>query len=365
MTAIRPAGIRQTSGLSYRKKLIYSLVVTAAFFLVVEGLLAVLDFQPTLTDRDPFVGFESSIPLFVEQTQADSVFLQTAANKLPFFNTQTFAKVKPDHTFRVFCVGGSTTFGRPYDDTTSFVSWLRELLQVADTNQRWEVINAGGISYASYRVASVVEELCAYSPDLFIVYTGHNEFLEERTYRDLHAKPVGFRRLTAILHQTRTYSLAHQLLAPEMLPSKRSGMLSGEVDTILDHTVGPVSYERDDQLRDHVVEHFEFNVNRMVQTARSAGAEVLFVTPAANLKDFSPFKSEHRSNLRDSERQRWNELFTSAAEQERNGDNQAALTALNLAAKIDDRHADLHFRKGRLLLAEQRSEEARESFLRD
>ena len=47
------------------------------------------------------------------------------------------------------------------------------------------MINAGGISYASYRVAVVIKELARYEPDLFIIYTGHNEFLEERTYRTL------------------------------------------------------------------------------------------------------------------------------------------------------------------------------------
>ena len=43
-------------------------------------------------------------------------------------------------TYRIFCLGGSTTYGRPYNDTTSFAGWLRELLPVADPQRRWEVI---------------------------------------------------------------------------------------------------------------------------------------------------------------------------------------------------------------------------------
>ena len=60
---------------------------------------------------------------------------------------------------------------------------------MADSSRTWEVINAGGISYASYRVALVVKELAAYAPDLFVVYSGHNEFLERRTYSDTLDEP--------------------------------------------------------------------------------------------------------------------------------------------------------------------------------
>ena len=111
--------------------------------------------------------------------------METAANKLGFFNTQTFTQTKPAGTFRIFCVGGSTTYGRPYDDTTSFAGWLRAFLPEADDSRRFEVVNAGGISYASYRVATLMEELIRYEPDLFVIYSGQNEFLENRTYGEI------------------------------------------------------------------------------------------------------------------------------------------------------------------------------------
>ena len=49
---------------------------------------------------------------------------------------------------RIICLGGSTTYGRPYNDKTSFCGWLREFLPAVDPSRQWEVINAGGISYA-------------------------------------------------------------------------------------------------------------------------------------------------------------------------------------------------------------------------
>ena len=82
-------------------------------------------------------------------------------------------------------MGGSTTFGRPYDDATSFCGWLRELLPELEPAHEWEVVNAGGVSYASYRVSLLMEELVKYDPDIFVIYSGQNEFLEDRTYRDI------------------------------------------------------------------------------------------------------------------------------------------------------------------------------------
>lgn len=348
----------------YRKKAAYGLLVTILFFFVVEGLLTLAHFESIPVHRDPFIDFESNTPLFVEQSQDDGAFLQTAENKLSFFNAQRFQKNKPENTIRIFCLGGSTTYGRPYDDRTSFVSWLRELLEVAAGDQQWEVINAGGISYASYRVAAVMEELCDYSPDVFVVYTGHNEFLEERTYRDLRSRPASTQRLSTMLRKTRTYSLAHMLLRQEKSQSDSRYLLSSEVDTILDHAAGPNSYHRDDQLREGILEHFEFNIDRMAETARSAGAEILFVTPAANLKDFSPFKSEHRSNLDDTRRQQWSESFAQSIVLEESNNLNEALAALEKASDIDNQRADLHFRTGRLLFALRRFTEARTAFLR-
>ncbi len=348
--------------LPFRKKLAFGLLATLLFYATLEILLVAFDVQPVFENRDPFVGFESSIPLFVEASRDDIALLHTAKNKLAFFNLQQFPKRKSSNTYRIFCLGGSTTYGRPYDDSTSFVGWLRELLQLADETHNWEVINAGGISYASYRVANVLDELCAYEPDLFIIYTGHNEFLEERTYRKLAASPVGWRRMTALLFRTRTFSLVSNLVSRDSQPADTSWKLPTEVDTILDHAVGPTDYHRDAELRADVLEHFQFNLSRCINTARAAGARVVLVKPACNVKDFSPFKSEFLAAPDDSQR-RWIELFSQAVAQAESGNVTNALASLEQAEQIDGARADLHFMKGKLLFSEQRYEAARDSFV--
>ena len=158
--------------LSWRKKLLFALVTTTAFFLLLEASLAILGIERVTDSSDPFIGFSRQIPLMeLDSGAADGPIIRTAPGKLVWFNPQSFPAKKPAGTRRLFCVGGSTTFGRPFADLTSYCGHLRELLPLVDPSFDWEVINAGGVSYASYRVAAVMEELAQYEPDLFIVYT--------------------------------------------------------------------------------------------------------------------------------------------------------------------------------------------------
>jgi hypothetical protein len=195
------------------KKVGFSLIATVGFFLILEAVLAVAGVRPLLYDEDPFVGFSGVVPLFVERTGEDGIrVMATAENRLHLFNRQQFPVRKSPGTTRIFCLGGSTTYGHPYVDSTSFAGWLREFLPAADGSRRWEVINAGGISYASYRVTLLMEELVRYQPDLFIVYCGHNEFLEARTYHSMLATPAPIRDLHSRLAATRTFSVLQRLI---------------------------------------------------------------------------------------------------------------------------------------------------------
>ena len=145
------------------KKLLFAIITVVILFAAVEIVLLAVGVRTVLYDEDPYVGFSSHIPLFVEQTDPNgNKIMVTARNKLQFFNKQQFTSKKSAGTYRIFCMGGSTTFGRPYDDMTSFCGWLRAMLPKADPSRKWELVNAGGVSYASYRVAALMAELVRY-----------------------------------------------------------------------------------------------------------------------------------------------------------------------------------------------------------
>ena len=327
------------------KKALFSVVVVLLFFGLLEGVLAIFGVKPLLFEDDPYVGFASKIPLFVKQDDQ----MVTAQNKVKWFNPQGFPRKKLKGTQRVFCMGGSTTFGRPFRDATSFCGWLREYLPAADPAQRWELVNAGGISYASYRIAALMEELADYDPDLFIIYCGHNEFLEDRTYGELMDMPAAVRGLQASLSKSRTYSLISRVVKGKA--AGEASELTTEVNTILDNSIGPEAYTRDAENQQKVIAHFRFNLARMVDIARAAGAEVMFVMPASNLRNSSPFKSENGAGLDSAKLGAWNGAFVSARDQHAAGDHAAALASIETALTNDPEHAGSHYLHGRILEA--------------
>ena len=336
----------------------FGLAVAVGIVLAVEGVLWISGVEPLSERTDPYVGFSGYSPLFVERSTADGekVFA-TAENKLDWFNFQQFPVQKESGVTRIFCLGGSTTYGRPYDDRTSFCGWLREFLPAAEPGRQWEVINAGGISYASYRVQRLMEELVEYEADLFVIYTGHNEFLEKRTYDQLLSTPEFLRDLGSLASRLRLYSLLSDLLY------ERRNVLATEVDAILDNSVGPTDYHRDDAMRDAVLEHFRISLTRMAQNGQNEGAGIWFVTPASNIRDFSPFKSEPSADLDSARIRQVGLLKQSVTESLDIHDPGQAADLADQALMIDPRDADLLFLKGRALLALGQIDEARRAFM--
>jgi tetratricopeptide (TPR) repeat protein len=339
------------------------IVSLSLFFGLLEGGLALLGVKPVIQTEDPFVGFASNVPLFVPAQGPKGLrIMHTAPNKTTKFNNQEFALEKTTGTYRIFCLGGSTTYGRPYNDATSFAGWLRELLPEVDRNKNWEVINAGGISYASYRVAHLMEELVDYQPDLFVIYTGQNEFLEERTYRTLRSMPQLVMSTVSLLASTRTWAVMTSILphadSDRQKEAEGRDILAADVITKLDQSIGPESYRRDDELRERILEHYRLSLERMVALARKVDAKVIFVTPASNLKDCLPFKSEHTDGLDPATKRRSEHMLAQAKTAIRQQAWNKALAFLNQAVAVDPRHAELQYQRGKVLFTLNRIKEA-------
>ena len=354
---------------SATRKLAFAVITVVVIFAAIEAILAIAGVRPVLHDEDPYVGFSSRVPLFVEgQSPGGEAVMVTADNKLSLFNSQQFAARKAAGTRRIFCVGGSTTFGRPYDDRTSFCGWLREMLPKADPDRKWELINAGGVSYASYRVAALMEELIRYEPDLFIIYSGHNEFLERRTYGRIINTPRALRGLGAVMSRTRTFAAIRKAIGKSPRrpanPGEQRAYLPGEVKTILERSLGPEEYHRNDQLRSQVFDHYRHNLSRMVDIARSAGAEVILVTPASNLRHCWPFKSEHSDGLEDAERDDFRALYEKASTAHAAGRWDEALSAIDKAVAVDQHYAHAHYLRGRILWELENFDQAKLAFER-
>ncbi|MEO1530035.1 MAG: hypothetical protein AAFX06_31870, partial [Planctomycetota bacterium] len=337
---------RQTLG----RKVAFAAFTTAAFFLCLEGALRILLPSPGHAMEDPFVGFDGSSPVFTISHEDGEQIAKTSDAKRVWFNHQQFPVKKSPDTIRIVCLGGSTTFGRPFGDRTSFAGWLRGLLPRLAPDQRWEVINAGGVSYASYRVVRVMEELAAYDVDVFVVYTGQNEFLEWRTYGDPKEQDSSVGRLAhTFVRQTRLGGLIRSVVqnnsagAAQADASDSRYRLPDEVDEMLNHSIGPKNYRRDHQWSDSVVKHFESNLERMCALSRDAGARLVFVSPISKLRDCAPFKSEFADHHDEATRAQLEGELERAVTLARAGEHGEALPVLDGILEQDNEHAGVHF----------------------
>ena len=305
---------------------------------------------------DPFVGFSRIHRLF--ETNSSSGRYEIPKSRQAFFRPESFAATKGVNEFRIFCLGGSTVQGRPYAIETSFTTWLELSLTAADPTRTWEVVNCGGVSYASYRLVPILKEILDYEPDLIIVCTGHNEFLEERTYGAIRQMARWQRYLLEQVTRLRTFGVVRNLLhasrsqtetSPDEEERKEGPIpvtLPAEVDALLDYKGGLESYHLDDEWQQGVIRHYESNLRRMIHMVERAGIPLVLVNPVSNLRDCPPFKCETQPTLSLAEQSRFLALWNAA--KQASFDDVARKTQLvQDVLAIDNRYADAYFLLGR------------------
>lgn len=342
---------------------------TILLFGFLELALWAFRVEPAWMTEDPYAGFSRHLPHFVSERSDDGTnWVTVSATKGRVLNPQRFPAAKAPGGYRIVCLGGSTTYGRPFYDLTSYPGWLRAFLPAAQPDRPWEVINAGGISYASYRMVGLMEELVEWSPDLFIVYAGENEFLERRTYSEFFGQPALITAAASLASRTRTMTMVRSAIEAAGLRrargDHRAPVLDEETKAIPINAVGPEAYRRDETFARQVVGHYRASLLRMIRLARARGAGILFVVPASNLSDFAPFKSEHRAGLDEAGLSRWNEHDRKARNFVATGNYAAALREIEQAEAIDNRFAAQWYLKGQVLRGLGQFEGAREAFRR-
>lgn len=301
----------------------------------------------------PAIGFESIRPLF--ELSTDGERYEVAESRQAYFCSDSFAADKATDEFRVFCLGGSTVQGRPYSIETSFTTWLALSLTAADQRRHWEVVNCGGVSYASHRLVPILDEVLEYEPDLVVIYTGHNEFLEAATY-DSDSRSLGGARNAAWLSRVRTYNLLRSTRNRHREPV----LLPEEVDALLDYRGGLADYHRDATWRRSAVASYEANLREMLRLAKDADVPVVLLNPVSNLKDCPPFKVESDTSVSTVEQREFDSLWMRAKAA---NDVDRRIELLEAALAIDSRHAAARFLLGHAYLARHQRQEAHEQLL--
>ena len=316
--------------------------------LLVEIALRQLDTETAeAIDRDPLVDLHQLRPLF-EKNETTGRW-EIPGRRFNFFRPDSFAADKPAGSRRVFVLGGSTVQGRPYAIETAFSTWLKLRLQAASPTTTFEVVNCGGVSYASYRVAQILREVLRHEPDAIVIYTGHNEFLEEREYAEVRQMGSVRRWIAQVASHIRLVSwIREQWDSGSGSNGKRpKTVLPGEVDARLDHVGGLERYVRDPEWRAAVEFHFVETLEQMIGLCASAEVPLILCEPACDLVSTPPFKvmsifEPGTADAREFEA-RWRQA------KQADGTIDDRLAASGACLEMDPHHAGANYIAGRLL----------------
>lgn len=294
-------------------------------------------------DRDPLVDLSQVSPLFVQNEVGDR--WEIPESRYNFFRPDSFAAAKRAGTRRIFVLGGSTVQGRPYATETAFSTWLRLRMEANQPDTEFEVVNCGGVSYASYRVAKITNEVLKHEPDAIVIYTGHNEFLEDREYADIRDIGAMRRGAATVASKFATARWVRRNLLDDSGPTRST--MAGEVDARLDHAGGLERYRRDDVWRAGVERHFEITLREIVKTIRAAEIPLVLCVPVSDLVETPPFKVDVAPGLPEPMKAVLKKRWGEAMDLQQTIDFR--INAATRCLEIDPGHAGAHYFLGRWL----------------
>lgn len=345
-----------SASLTFRRKLLFAAVLTAAttllLLLALEGVLRM-------------IGYGHS-PHFIRQAKTSAgevIWRENRWATAPFFTPELVRRPLPFRlpekkapgTYRIFVLGSSAAMGDP-EPSFSVARVLETMLQAAYPEQRFEVINAAITAINSHVVRGIAADCAQLEPDLFVVYEGNNEVIGPFGPAGVFAPFFHSEWLvrTAVwLKRTRTgqwvTALGHKFSRPGT-PQSWGGM-----QMFLQQQVSA-----DDPRLAAVRAHFQSNLRSIAQSAHAAGASTLLCTVLTNQRDFAPFLSRHRPDLSASDLARWQSQLAAADQAVLANNLTSAEANYRAALAVDDQHAELSFKLGRLLLQLGRDAEARQ-----
>ena len=167
--------------MSRLKPYLFSVVITAGFFVLVEGFLYTTGFKYTPREkiywRPMITMFEGTRQRNIETRFDYPGYIWRTIPNTPYTDSRGFrrpevADEKPPGTIRIAFLGGSTTHGgyRPYPER------VVALLNDALGEDRYEALNAACSSYSTLQSRVALERwVLPLDPDMVFVYHGWND----------------------------------------------------------------------------------------------------------------------------------------------------------------------------------------------
>jgi len=335
----------RASGNARRTRLFWLALLSLplAFLATCEGLARLAPARWVADDPNLNLLF---VPEFFEPvTLAGEKHYRVAHGELYSERGVTFPAQKPDNGFRVFCVGGSASAGWPHPPGEDWCAQLEPSLAAALPHREVEVINVSAHAYASYRVRLVFQQVMRLEPDLVLIWSGNNEFLERRAYLE---RAPWLEQSLAVASHSAAFRLLRGLSA-QLLTPQNSLAAQQRQDVLYEQwsKVQRVALElrRDPRQLQQVVEHFRWGLESMVEEASRARVPVVLMTVPVNLRDWQPNVS--LTELTGARAAAWEGAYRRGRAALLDDDPGAAIDAFQEAIALEPRHAGSFFYLGR------------------
>jgi len=270
---------------------------------------------------------------------------------VPFSPTASpdyFQMPKPEGTYRIFCLGGSTTTGYPYWFNGAFSSFLRDRLHAIFPDKKIEVINVGMTATNSYTALDMARDIVAYQPDLLLDYDGHNEFYgalgvssnetlgSSRWFTLMYLRLIHVR--TFLLLRDGIEWVSHLFSSPPQSFS-RNPTLMEEMARGQTIPYRNSNYEKTLQI-------FRDNLQDLKDLCIDHSIPLLLGTQVSNLRDRAPFISDPHSDWPATDRQRYDQDAAAADSLLHTGKQEQARALLVQLLQKDSLSALVHFLLG-------------------
>jgi len=275
LSALRSAG-------SHLAFVLASILLALALLAVLEGALRIFGIGDPCPGCGSRLGYQQIyLPIFEPAERADGTPTLRPADKRVSYHS--LLRDKPDGALRVFTFGGSATAGLGYSPNASFARFLEEMLRASDPTGQFEVSNLGIVGLSSDEVKLLVADVSRrYAPDVLIVYSGNNEFLEPHARKYALSQRSLSDRILDRLRNTHLRRAADQLVRGKpALPTLAEQDFSEEELRLTQETIIR-EIEMSPAETMAVIDQYESNLREAVAAAPAAATPIILMTVASN-----------------------------------------------------------------------------------
>lgn len=250
---------------------------------------------------------------------------------LPYSNQEVFDAVKQKNNFRIFVLGESSAAGFPYAPLGSFSRYLRQRMDLVYPESKIEVVNLGLTAINSYTIRDLFQGVLEMSPDLIIIYTGHNEYYGALGVGSMESFGTSRNIINLVLWLNRFKTFEFLTDITRTI----SGLISppNSVDrdaTLMERMVSEQQIAFASELYEEGIEQFKNNMREILKLAKEKNVKILLSTLTSNTLDQQPFVSLKTENYPPAK-----EIFEKAKQELLNGKISTADSLLTYAKDLD------------------------------